>query len=72
MFTLKQQVLFAPFHALGQQPGRGQRRLDVRQPLGVLELAEPAVHVAGLVATSLHQLNQALLQRFAPAHTGCR
>ena len=55
-----------PLHTLCQQAGCGQSGLDVVEPLGVLQLTEPAVHVVGLVPAGLHQFNETLLEGFTP------
>lgn len=46
-----------PVNALGRQAGGGQNLLDVCQPIGGLQLAEPPVHVVGLFITCFHEFD---------------
>lgn len=43
-----------PVDALSSQAGSGQDLLDVSQPVGSLQFAQPAVHVMRLVIAGLH------------------
>lgn len=60
----------SPVDALGNQAGGGQGFFDMSQPIGGLKLAEPPVHVLGLIIAGLHHTDQALLQDVVPGHQG--
>lgn len=56
-----------PLHALRCQAGGAQCLLDVGEPLGGFQLAQPTVHAGGGVAAGLHQPDEALLEGTASA-----
>lgn len=46
-----------PVNALGRQAGSGEDLLDVCQPVGGLQLAEPSVHVVGLFIACFYEFD---------------
>lgn len=58
-----------PVNALGGQAGGGQDLLDVCQPVGGLQLAEPSVHAVCLFIACFHEFDQALLKNMVSFKT---
>lgn len=57
--------VFIPLHALCRKAGGAQCFLDVGEPLGGFQLAQPAVHVVGRITANLHQFDEAFLKSTA-------
>lgn len=51
-----------PVNALSSQAGSGQNLLNMGQPIGCLQLTQPAVHIMWLVIAGFHQLDEAFLK----------
>lgn len=55
-----------PVNTLSSQASCGQNLLDMGQPVGSLQLAQPAVHIMRLIITGLHKLDETFLQNIVP------